>query len=231
MTAGITVYNDNNTVQIDETYRNMVLLKSGQFTANRAATNQDLWWLSNQDVWTKTSPHAILAVRHPYPGLVLGPGSYREGRKVCNFFYPPDDTVTFQYYIFDLVGPALSDRVGMQVFDGNSNLIYSAYDFPLRVVQALNTDDATGQTSYIWQAPHTNIAVSAVAGGYYLDSDGIEWESWYSRTYWDGLFLRGYSVTYTNPGGENDPQGQWGTTSQELLMIDVSNVPLNYLRP
>jgi len=228
--AGITVYNDSNVVQVDESYRNMVLIKSGQFTANLSATHQDLWWSSLQTVWARTTPNAIMAVRTPYPGLCLGPGSYRDGRKVCSFFYPANQTVTFQYYIYDLVSPSLSDRVGMQVFNSQSVLVYSAYDIPLRVIDYVDTRDKPSIVDVIYRAPHLNVAACCIAGGYMVDVDGVDVELSYARTYWSGLDFKGYTVNYVNDAPGAGPTGYWGTGYQNFLMVDVSNVPLNYER-
>jgi len=230
MPVGFEAINTSNVVQIDENYRNMVLLKSGQFTANDTTTAQDLWWINNQDVWTKTTANAIIAIRCPYPGVVMGPGSYRSGLKVCNFLYPTGDSVTIQYYIFDLVPPTNSDHVGMQIFDASGNLIYSAYDYPLRVIGYENTEFPTFPgNDYTYALSNGDFAVVGLGGGYTLDIDGIDAETSLVRTYSRGNLFYSYPVQYVNdaPG---EAAEQIGTEYPAYLFVDTSNVPLNYLR-
>lgn len=230
MTAGITVYNTNNIVQIDETYRNMVLIKSGQYTANDANTNADLWYLNLlTDVWMKTTPHAVLFIKAPSPGITLGPGSYRDGHKVCNFFYPQAQSVTFQYYIYDLVGPALSDRVGLQIFDASSNLVYSAYDYPLRILSMFRHELDPISPTLIYTAPHANIALASAAGGYRYDDDGVDVQSFFKRTYISGANVYAHTVEYANPS--TTAVGFYGDTATTLMVLDTTSVPINYTRP
>lgn len=230
MTAGITVYNDTTgTIQIDETYRNMLLIRSGQFTASGAATAQDLWYTTFLSTWKRTTPFAMMAVRCEYPNMVtLGPGSYRDGLKICNFNYPQNGSALIQFYIYDLVGPALSDRLGMQIFDGGANLCYSAYDYPLRIVA--NTELGYNPSGLVYMGSHMGLAYAATGGGYYVDIDGIDIEETWMRTWWNGLGLYASSVKYTNdlPGPE---LGQFGLAEQRGIIVDVRNVPLTYERP
>jgi hypothetical protein len=229
MTAGITVYNTGNIVQIDETYRNMVLLRSGQFTANLANTTADLWYKNFlQDTWVKTTKHAQLFVTCPNPGITMGAGSYRNGYKIPNFFYPQGQSVTFQFYIYDLVGAALSDRVGLQIFDGAATLVYSAYDYPLRLIHHFRAS-GQGTGTLVYTAPHSNIAIASAGGGYAWDDDGVDSESFFTRLWTAGAQVHARTVSYTNPGGAGG--GGYGDPDPVVQVADISNVPLNYVRP
>ncbi|WCO82118.1 hypothetical protein vBPpSSYP_136 [Pseudomonas phage vB_PpS_SYP] len=223
MPTGFQAFNDGGNLQIDADYRNMLLIKSGQFTASNSQTSADAWYISMMNTWNNTTPFAMIAVKALYPNkLVLTPGSWKGGKKIPNFFFPQNGTSTFQYYIYDLVPPNPAHTYGMQIFKENGELVYSALDYPLKIIDSINTDGGA------YTAPIDNTALMCIGGGYFVDDDGVDVESTFTRTWWEGRSVKVEVVHYTNPGGSGG--GFWGQSTQWLMVCDVTNVPLNYSR-
>lgn len=225
MPTGFQAFNDGGNLQIDADYRNMLLIKSGQFTANNTTAAADAWYNQNITTWQNTTEFAMLAVRAVFPNkLVLTAGAWRNGMKIPNFFYPQGgESFTFQYYIYDLVAPNPAHTYGMQVFNPSGQLVYSALDFPLKIIDSI----AVGA----YTAPHTNVALMCCGGGYLVDDDGFDVETYFTRTWWSGASLGSETVHYTNPGaGGSTNGGLWGLDTQYAIVCDVTNVPLNYSR-
>lgn len=223
MEAGISVLNDKNTVQIDGNYRNMLLIASGQFTASQANTNADLWFNSLLPVWSRATSAVMLVVRHPGPwGMALSIGSTRNGVKVCNFNFKRHTSVTFQYYIYDLVAPSPSATFGMEVFDATGKLSYSSADYPLRVVAKTNG------TNYV--GAHEELAYGCTGGGYFVSVDWTDVEEDIAYSYWSGntLVFRYDHVVNEYPGGATE--GNWGNNNQHGVIVDTRNVPKNFRR-
>lgn len=226
MPTGFQSIGDAGIYQIDADYRNMLLIKSGQFTADNAATVRDAWFNDNVTTWQNTTQYAMMAVRAVSPNmLTLTAGAWRSGMKVPSFFYPQaGQSHTFQYYIYDLVGPNPAHTYGMQVFNPSGQLVYSALDHPLKIIAYTNVQ-AGGNPFYT--GPHSELAWMCTGGGYYIDEDGFDAESTFIRTYWIGNSLYANSITYTNP---SEQVSQLGLNNQYGVVVDVTNVPKNYSR-
>lgn len=226
MTAGIQIFNSSNIVQVDENYRNFLLVASGQFTASIANINSNAWWLQFQYIWTKLTSQAIMAVRTTtYPGLNLNIGSYRDGLKVCNFSFRTDQPpIPFQFYIYDNV-PANNSNLGMQVFNASGQLVYDAQDYPLKVVTAI--DSEFGGLTY--NGAHANLAYASSGGGYWFDCDGSDTEEVRCYTHWSGnTLVPNFLENIRDAGG--DPLGQYGRADQSGIIVDVTNVPTTFTR-
>lgn len=228
MPAGITVFNTNNIVQVDETYRNLLLVASGQFTASTANANADLWWTQFQSIWQKLTPQAIMAVRTTtYPGLNLNIGSYRGGLKVCNFSFRRDMAdIPFQFYIYDNVPPN-SNNFGMQVFNASGQLIYDALDYPLKVIAAVDTE-LIGLSPTLYAGSNANLAYASSGGGFNFSSDGTTTDEQRAYTYWSGNNLTVNFLQNSRDAGSDN--GTHGRPDQSGVIIDISNVPTTYTR-
>lgn len=229
MPAGITVYNTSNIVQVDETYRNLLLVASGQFTASAGNTSSDAWYNQLGPVWARLTPQAIMMVRATvYPGLNLNVGSYRNGMKICNFNYRTDAPAqTFQYYIFDNVNPA-GNTQGFQVYTGGGVLVYDAYDYPLIPIATVDTEFA-GASGVLYSGPHSQLAYGSSGGGFYFDNDGSFVEEDRIYTYWSGNTLYQVPLHNVRQRGD-DPLGQYGRIDQSGIIIDTTTLPKNFFR-
>lgn len=228
MPAGITVFNTNNIVQLDETYRNLLLVASGQFTASQANADADLWWTQFQSVWQRLTPQAIMAVRTTTaPGLNLNIGSYRGGLKVCNFSFRRDyPAIPFQFYIYDNVPPNGSS-MGMQVFNASGQLIYDAMDYPLKVIAAVDTE-LIGLSTTLYAGSNPNLAYASSGGGFNFSSDGTTTDEQRAYTYWSGNTLLVQFLTNSRAAGTD--LGTHGRPDQSGIIVDIANVPTTYLR-
>lgn len=231
MPIGIQVTNTSGTIQVDDTYRNMLLVASGQFTVNNQTSDQDLWYTHLQNNVPILSANAMLVMR-VVSSVGLSPqiGSYRGTRKVVNFGYIRNTQVTFQYYIYDLVAPTNS-LLGFQSFDVYGNLVYDAMDYPFKILATVMIELTTpSQAHAVYTAPHSNVAYGCLGGGNYFSDDGYDGESYICYTYFSGPTLIAYHSYSDQAGGGGQGIGNWGDWRQYGVVVDVTNLPLNFRR-
>lgn len=231
MAAGITVYNDSNTIQVDGDYRNMLLVASGQFTANNQTSAQDLWYGQLLNIWRRLTPAGMLAVRCVSGfGINTTIGSYRGSIKICNFGYKRNTNTSFQYYIFDNVNPISLSTSGLQVFNDLGELVYDAYDYPLKIVSVLDLGDPPNTNTVVYTGPHSNLANACLSGGNEFSDDGQDGEEWTTWTLWSGQSLIARQDFNDQAGGGGQGIGTWGLRQQSAIIVDTTNLPLNYDR-
>lgn len=228
MAVGFETRNTSGVIQVDSANRNYLLIKSGQFTINgdNPADMATRWTAENPIGQTSAS---LMVVRST-PNFWMRPttGGYLGSRKVCNFAYDKffGKHGTFQYYMYDLVTPRLSDRLGLQVFDDKGNLTYNALDYPLRILYASHNWSAP--TAYV--SPHDNFAYGSLSGGKDVNSDDIDTECYYTYMTNSGRSVL-IDYRYDQFGDpEGGPVGNYGDSVSTLLVADVSNIPLNWSR-
>lgn len=225
MEEGFETRNTQGVIQVDSKDRNYLLVKSGQFTfdGRYPADIQQRWSAEQPNGQTAAS---LMLVRTA-DGRSMRPstGGYINGRKQCNFGYLRTDSNTFQYYIFDLVAPSLSDRFGLQTFDAKGNLSYNALDYPLRIMFASHQYGAT-----VFTAPHSNFAYGVLSGGKDVNNDGYDIECYYTYIFAQGNTVK-INYMYDDLG---DPEGagigNYGDAQSTIIIADVTNIPKNWSR-
>lgn len=226
MEAGLTIINEGSSVQIDSTYRNMLLVASGQFTINKANQGADLWYNQLISVWSRATSAVMLAVRAPGPwGLALNIGSTRDGKNVCNFNYKRNTSVTFQYYIYDLVEPTVSATFGLEVYNQDKKLVYSTADYPMQIVQPVKW---RGSGTYV--GANADLAYACTGGGYQVSIDSTDTEEDITYSYWDGNTLIRRTDHVVDEYFGSAVEGNWGNWNQDGLVVNTKDVPKNYMR-
>lgn len=218
-------------IQVDTNNRTMLLLKSGQFTINDSTAAN--WVGEIADITGRMTAASLMCYRAPNPGIHPTIGAYRNGNKLVNFTYLHGASVTFQYYIFDLLQANLSSRLGLQTFDTSGNLIFDAMDFPLKMMSLVQSEYIDGGHRVVYTAPHSNIAAGCLAGGSTVQFYETDSESRSMYMYNQGTQIIQWGLYDPNPEGwVSIPQyGSFGTNQMNSIVIDTTNIPLNYLRP
>lgn len=139
MAAGVKIYNDSGTVQIDETYFNLVLIDKQTITISTPTTTEYDYSVAGDVVAVAVSvnPETFITKSSTVSG---GIWTYR-----FVFFngVGSTGTCTFTVYAFGKA-PAATETVGLKVLDGSSNLIFHSQFKPLRIL-AINSN-ASGYT-------------------------------------------------------------------------------------
>lgn len=220
-------------VQVDTNNRTLLLLKSGQYTASESNTISQAWRDEQADITGRLTAAAILCVRVAPPGIHPSIGSMISGKRYVNFHYLRNSNVTFQYYIYDNLQPSLQSRLGLQSFDANGNLIYDAWDYPMKMIGTFMNGTPLSYERLKFTAPHSNIAVANLSGGFSFKIFEQEAETWSAYLYMKGNQIFQFDLYDDNPTSfEQVPYfGNWGGDPMNCLVIDTTNVPLNYTRP
>lgn len=137
MAAGFQVFNDNNILQIDEFYKNMVLTMRGSSATDRpGGTGRQPY----PQAYYSTIPYPVSS-RQPVLAL-------RGNGNVC--FITEDNgfvvfsfggQVGYEYFVYDLIGfgnPA--GNTGMQVFDYQGNEVFNSNNNYMRVLGSYSVD-------------------------------------------------------------------------------------------
>lgn len=115
MAAGLTVYNSANTIQIDENYRNLMVLNSGW---NGTPTASGISWPLCAIRSTSLALAYTLTSTSSVSYTVVGGGS------------------GYNWYVFDLANTPVSS-VGLHVYNASGQLVYDSGRNPMRIVDYL----------------------------------------------------------------------------------------------
>lgn len=159
MSAGLTVYNDNNILQIDSTYKNLALRQTGQrsftttgdFTLSYSGPNAPLIFIRPVSI-SGGSGNQVGTVE--IYQVVGAPGAWQITlRGVAN----SGQTMVYEYFLYD--DQIARENFGMEVFDENSNLVFSSANDPLKIVGFVSGDITTGR-NYIRNLINSGIRVA-----------------------------------------------------------------------
>lgn len=141
MPAGLTIYNDSGTVQIDESYRNVALREKRAVPLSHSIGQV-------YETIVVAGVNSLMAMQSAYYAPFLletsfdGTNwSYRWGFEYLGMGLPTSDTA--YAYIFDVVEPN-PDNFGLEVYDASSNLVYHSSAKVLKIVSVQN--HASGYT-------------------------------------------------------------------------------------
>lgn len=236
--SGLQTFATDGRVQVDLNNRTLLLLKSGQYTANDANQQADMWYQEQADIIGRMTNSALLCIRAPDHGIHPCTSAFRDGKKITVFTYLAKTNITFQYYIFDNMAPSIASKLGLQSFDASGNLIYDAMDYPMKILSIVNTSQvypAFGNPvkRVLYEAPHPNIAFGCLGGGYTLSVDDDDTETWSKYLYVQGNTV--YQWDMYDPGSQAFVAvpfyGNYGFGRMSNIIVDTTNLPLNYTRP
>lgn len=229
MNSGLQTFSVDNQVQVDTNHRTMLLLKSGQFTADDSRS-----WLNEiADIQGRMTNAGMMCVNAPNHGIGLSNGTQIKGDKVPTFSYIKHSSITFQYFIFDMLGPSNSSTFGLQSFDEQGGLVYDALDYPMKILASKTLRDyVTAQHRVVYVAPHANIAYGCLGGGKSYNVFD-ESETWSRFLYSTGNIVYNWDIYDPNPESAIafPAFGGYGNTTMGVIIIDTTNYPKNYLRP
>lgn len=236
--SGLQTFAEDGRVQVDTNNRTMLLLKSGQYLANDANQQADSWFQEQADIVSRMTAASLLCIRAPDHGIHPCTSSNRNGDKLTVFTYIAKSAITFQYYIFDNMSPSTASKLGLQSFDASGNLIYDAMDYPMKTLTVVKTagsfpEFANPTKRVLYTAPHANIAFGCFGGGYTLSIDDEDSETWSKYMYTSGPNV--YHWDLYDPSSQAfiaAPQfGNYGNGEMSTVIVDTTNLPLNYTRP
>lgn len=229
MIAGLQTFSVDNQIQVDTNNRTMLLLKSGQFTANN-----NLNWLNEiADIQGRLTNAGMLCINAPNHGIGLSTGTQIKGNKVPSFSFLKNSSITFQYFIFDMLAPSNASTFGLQSFDAQGNLIYDALDYPMKILTSkVLRDSVSAQHRVVYVAPHANIAYGSLGGGKFYNFFD-ESETWSRYLYSNGNTVYNWDLYDNNPESAIafPAFGGYGRTDMGVIIVDTTNYPKNYLRP
>lgn len=221
MTAGLQVIGDNGTAQIDENYQNYHLVQSFQLAQG------DNW--SNMISGTRLSPNAVWAMYVTQGLSCPSPGTYitGSGRQFKYWFMLGGAQVKMQAYVFDVLPPT-GVKYGLEVYNASGVLVYDGQGYPMRVIEPVSWE-GTGSRPAPPQG--RTFAVSPLFGGRRVQDDGqgADYESWSMYIGGGGTGSWSYNEQYLTGPGSGVPI-DYGTAGFYGLMLDVTDIPLNYLR-
>lgn len=162
MPAGLTIYNDSGTVQIDESYKNLA------FKERRAIVLSHSFGRAIVDV-VVAGPNIVMAMQSgQYAPTLINTDfdgtnwTYRWGFEYDGTFSPGD---TAYAYIFD-VAQASSDTCGLEVYDASSVLVYNSNVRPLKIVSVqAHATPYTGTSGRVYVPLISEISVYTVISG------------------------------------------------------------------
>lgn len=144
MPSGLVVYNDANTVQIDETYRNFTMIRKGTVTTY-TPSNEALEIALNSRfdiVVTGTRPLvAIHTTGFYFLQQITKSGSTHTFRYI--HYGAPGTVVT--YYVFDMASSTQTANFGLVIRNANNEVTFASESGPLRIVDVKVGDQATGE--------------------------------------------------------------------------------------
>lgn len=225
MEAGFIIYGDSGTVQIDDTYPNLALLKKG--TATLTDTGNE-FTQSRSALITVTGETPMIAWTSNFPvflAMVSKSGSTYTFRLMSTNAY---DGYSFTYYVFDRPVDSGSTS-GVQVFDSAGRLTFDSGRKYLRVMGVGNHDINTSGTVSSYPGTRT-YAVTTMQATLYAP---VTWVSvgatWTSVLLFQGASTASNGYTY----GPLQVASAFGSSSQlpsypssihgKIMLIDVTH--------
>lgn len=140
MATGIKIYNDSGTIQIDESYFNLVLIDKHTNTISTPVTTAYDYAVAGDvaAIAVKVWPETFTVTAATFSG---GVWTYR-----LSFFNNPDTTgtCTFTVYAFGKA-PTPTETVGLAVYDPSGGVIFHSQFKPLRIQSVVSgTSNYTG---------------------------------------------------------------------------------------
>ncbi len=148
MAYGILLENSYGTVQIDETYRNLVVVDSGTETPGNASglggtgNNSILWRKSFANV---TTPILAVYGSGTTTNVVTTCRSIKSGSSITYDVYCDEDCTSINYFLFD-VASAPTDIFGVQVYNASGDSVFHSSQKPLRVAGLISGNWRNGTT-------------------------------------------------------------------------------------
>ncbi|UXM94635.1 hypothetical protein N5853_11080 [Bartonella sp. HY329] len=129
MAVGLKVFNDNNVVQIDDSYRNYVLVQKGTGASPSMIDRAT-------DLYIQSDEQLLVVVRSDSGATIVQNGK-RNGvwHYIVNTWNPME---TFYWYAFGKNYPTPQDQFGLRVFNASGELMYHSALKPLSIVAAVS---------------------------------------------------------------------------------------------
>lgn len=221
MPAGLQVFGPGGITQIDENYQNYFLVQSlTHVTGSGGRIPVD---------GTKLSANALIVVLPKnFPGVAPIPGGYQNGSRWFEVrFASPTTRVALEVYVFDIVAPLAGRAFGFEVYDAAGKLVFDGSGYPLRVIDMVQIPNL----SWSWNSPGgVRAGICALVGGNRTQDDGGDYESWSEYVYsTNGINWVGLPNYVTGPSGGGS-YFDAGVADITGLMVDITNLPLPYLR-
>ncbi|RWD47474.1 hypothetical protein [Mesorhizobium sp.] len=157
MPAGLKIINDAQTIQIDETYKNLALIYTGTITVWTSVTfgSSDVQCYTASLTMPGSCP--ILAFTSTGGANVLH--RYNNGNGTFTFdliaIAHPEPPPVLNYYVFDLPSqlPPISD--GLVVRSASNEIVFQSNGKPLKPIDFKQETSNTGDTTYTYDATKT----------------------------------------------------------------------------
>lgn len=171
MTAGLTIVNGSNTVQIDENYKNLALASKVAISTTITPGGSNWGNYQHADVvyasrYSEPPMVSVEATEASFVMLLSASGNTFTYRIV---FLAAGSTVAGTFWIFDQPPSTSSSTLGLQVFDAQGRLTFDALFRYARVVGRMSVpfqNSADPDQQFVVPAGRKYIAVQSVCGTY-----------------------------------------------------------------
>ncbi|MCE7762959.1 hypothetical protein GQL56_09930 [Pseudomonas putida] len=203
MPAGLQVINDNGILQVDESFKNMVLTQKGTVTLSRPS--------GVGAVPYQAAAYATIAypVSARQPVLAL-----RSNALVCYLANDNGFTVfgsasgAIDYYIFDQIGFGTSaGNIGLQVFDANGSEVFNSNNKYMKVLDLYSVELVVSNPgnpptvpTYSGSVPSGKklaVCMGVQSTGYYIEGIGTPQQPAVMIRYWHCQCITPTDNTYT----------------------------------
>jgi hypothetical protein len=228
MASGFQSMTDGGIFQIDDTYRNLSLVHSGQGTLGQASMN------AFNSALAQCSPYSQIAWKFtssPGGGGFPFMGEFAGGGRKTYIDYSVQQAFA-QWYIFDVIAPRATENVGLEVFNANGELCFASSALVMRVL------DLTGRVRIDYNREvvvYTNntgrdVAYMPCRSNLYFDYDGQNEEYGYGflRINGNQLVVSGRYDMVENGGGSITLRTE--PCAVNMMVVDVTGYPANYSR-
>lgn len=222
MAFGLEFINDAGSLCISESYKNPVLVVSGNATtvAETVLLTASKFTVS----YTRSSYDeiAMLAVRPAGAAMLVGITDPANLTWQWTFYSEEAVGVTVPYWIFSNKATITADAFGLEVFNASGSRVFSSAMKPLRIRNVVNWNVSSfGTTDYTYETGRTYAAILTQwsnDGQYFIMSN-------YTDMYAGGVTgiangIRASGVYYSQVTGD-DSNNPWNT--MPMIIVDVTN--------
>lgn len=226
MPAGFQVKGDHLTLQIDETYRNLMLKTKSTFTCSTTSANvRANHYFGNFTVTANAFP--VIAIRGG-SGKVGFAGFTKSGSDYTFYYASTVSGDTITYYHFDVPNPGDTANY-IEIFDASANRIFNGLGKPMRVEDQVGVTSSPSYTSGRTYASIQSASgfsdqdvppAGKGAGTYRAWQCCAQWTSAHAVTIGGTSHVNGLKIEDTTSGGTAFLREQYATC--KFTIVDVT---------
>lgn len=216
MTAGLFVTNDFGTIQIDENYKNFVLVARGTVATTAFVANASTFSLSFGGC---TTP--LLAIRHGDFFSCVGFRQPSNGNVTFTGLSAGGAGTVLEYFLFDIPPAYAVPSSGLVIWNGSGEVIFRSDMRPLRIIDVVN---GGGPVTRYYDGSRAYAVIEGDQGRGLQAAGRYPYPRSLGRTYSQiigGTINLGTMRWYTS--GINPAPVNWVRPNFSSIIVDVSN--------